>query len=221
MQNDHEQRSYQLLEGLQSVQTSTLNVLEKLRIVNSDPNNLSHSQSLSQSTQTLAQTVNSIVDHMETIEASPWLRECDSALQQIQSVRHLFTDRDSSSIVVPLNQNSYYESLSEVTNEARRLGDGMNGMAHYARQNDVDQLCVAVRTVANAVSGLAQNAAQSAYLIGVGDPQSEPGRVAIYDTVRCNQFLQSVKQLCNSIITSLDHKSQVLNVSFQFLDEGS
>ena len=37
----------------------------------------------------------------------------------------------------------------------------MNGLAHFARRDDTDQLCNAVRKVANAVCGLAQNAAQS------------------------------------------------------------
>ena len=60
---------------------------------------------------------------------SAWIRECDHALQQIQSVSHLFgSDRGTNapmySLNVPLNGNSYYESLAEVTSEARNLGDG-------------------------------------------------------------------------------------------------
>lgn len=37
----------------------------------------------------------------------------------------------------------------------------MNGLAHYARRDDTEQLCLAVRKVADAVCGLAKNAAQS------------------------------------------------------------
>lgn len=56
---------------------------------------------------------------------SAWARECDNALRQIQSIRYVLDDK---STLVPLNNNSYYDSLTEVTNEARHLGDGMNGM---------------------------------------------------------------------------------------------
>lgn len=58
-----------------------------------------------------------------------------------------------------------------MTNEARRLGEGMNryeigilarinqpnhSMAHYARRDDVEQLCRAVKSVSDAVCELAQ-----------------------------------------------------------------
>jgi len=59
---------------------------------------------------------------------SAWVRECDQALQKIKAIRHLFGPEEKSSapytLSIPLNGNSYYESLAEVTNEARNLGDG-------------------------------------------------------------------------------------------------
>lgn len=89
----------------------------------------------------------------------------------------------------------------------------MNGLAHFARRDDTDQLCLAVRKVANAVCGLAQNAAQSAYLIGVGDPHSEPGRAAIYDVTKCERSMQTVLHISEKIYNSSDiGKHEILNV---------
>lgn len=111
-----------------------------------------------------------------------------------------------------MNSNSYYESLDQVTSEARRLGDGMNGMAHFARREDTDQLCQSVRTVAVAVCGLVENAAQSAYLISAGDKQSVPGKPAIFDAVQCEISLQTVKQIAEHIERRDYNKLQIINV---------
>uniref|UniRef100_A0A914HYR3 Talin n=1 Tax=Globodera rostochiensis TaxID=31243 RepID=A0A914HYR3_GLORO len=190
---------------------SALFTLESLRVAQTDPNNASFSQSLSSSVRQFVSTISAVVELAEANGTSAWVRECEDAIQQIHSVRHLFDGATMTPLNVPLNGNSYYESLAEVTNEARNLGDGMNGLAHYARRNDNEQLCLAVRQVANAVCGLAKNAAQSAYLIGVGDPQSEPGRAAIYDVVRCEQSLQSVKHLTEQICEGQGDKPQIIN----------
>jgi talin len=177
-----------------------------------DPSNSAYQQTLSHSTKTLSQRVASLVELSEAQEIHPWVRECDNSLQQIQSIRQLFVN--DGAIVIPINQNSYYESLSEVTNEARRLGEGMNGMAHYARRDDMEQLCRAIRSVADAVCGLAQNAAQSAYLIGISDPQSEPGRAALYDSANCDRFIQSLKQLSGEIFSNVGSRSLIIQAIF-------
>lgn len=60
---------------------------------------------------------------------SIWVRECDQALQKIKSIRNIFGPEEETefpyTLSIPLNGNSYYESLAEVTNEARNLGDGL------------------------------------------------------------------------------------------------
>ncbi|KAL3090978.1 hypothetical protein niasHS_007353 [Heterodera schachtii] len=201
----------EMAERLGDAKESALIMLESLRTAQTDPNNASLAQSLSSSVRQFVVTISAIVELAQSQGTSAWLRECEEAIQQIHSVRHLFDGATTSPLNVPLNGNSYYESLAEVTNEARNLGDGMNGLAHYARRNDNEQLCLAVRQVANAVCGLAKNAAQSAYLIGVGDPQSEPGRAAIYDVGRCEQSLEAVKQLTEQICTGRSEKRQIIN----------
>lgn len=141
---------------------------------------------------------------------SPWASECDNALRQIQTVRYVLDDQ---STLIPLNSNGYYDSLTNVTSEARRLGDGMNGMAHFARREDLDQLCQSVKTVASAVCGLAENAAQASYLIGAGDKNSRPGKPAIFDTVQCEISLQNVQQISESIENGDCNKLKMINVS--------
>uniref|UniRef100_A0A1I8B1N6 Vinculin n=1 Tax=Meloidogyne hapla TaxID=6305 RepID=A0A1I8B1N6_MELHA len=215
-----ERRHQSSLDGLSSILEEAVNLLERFRFLQSDKSNISLSQALSTSSRQFSLNVWTLVELVETHgSGSTWLRECDQALQKIKAIRHLFGPEEKSAagyiLSIPLNGNSYYESLAEVTNEARNLGDGMNGLAHYARRDDTEQLCLAVRKVADSVCGLAKNAAQSTYLIGVGDTQSEPGRAAIYDV---NKYLYSVESLqqaidlLNKSIMSCD-KRQLLDVS--------
>ena len=111
-----------LFEKINEAKDGAITLLEQLRIAQADPNNSSLTQALSTSIQQFTLTIWTILEHIES-EGSAWLRECDNALQQIQSVRHLF--EGNMATMLPLNANSYYESLSEVTNEARNLGDGI------------------------------------------------------------------------------------------------
>lgn len=104
--------------------------------------------------------------------------------------------------------------MTQVTNDARRLGDGMTGMAHFTRCKDTNQVCQAVRTVAAAICGLVENAAQCAYLVGVGDEQSVPGKPAIVDFTKYEISLQIIKQLTENIERSDCNKLQIIEVIF-------
>lgn len=210
---DVSQRQH-LGENLEVARDQSLNLLNRLRAAHADPNNLAYSQSLSQASRSLTDTVNIIVEKITSRgEVSVWSRECDNALQQIQSMRHVLNEQATQA---PINQNSYYDSLGQMTNEARHLGDGMNGLAHYARRDDKTQLCMSVRAVAQAVCGLIEHSAQSAYLIGAGEAESQPGKPAIFDTLRCANSLQAVKQIAQNLEDGRYNKAQIINVIQNF-----
>lgn len=61
---------------------------------------------------------------------------------------------------LPVNFDGYYKSLESVTEQAKRLGEGMTGIARHAKSQDTQALCESVRTAANAICGLAESAAQ-------------------------------------------------------------
>lgn len=61
---------------------------------------------------------------------------------------------------LPVNSEGYYECLDSVTEQAKRLGEGMTGIARHAKSQDTHALCESVRAAANAVCGLAEGAAQ-------------------------------------------------------------
>lgn len=107
-------------EYLEVSQMSAIQILQNLKPSGTDP---SHIQAISLSTRQLADSVGRIVASDENVEAA-WVREADQALRQISAVRPILQQP----ALAPLNENSYYESLEAVTEQAKRLGDGMSGM---------------------------------------------------------------------------------------------
>lgn len=61
---------------------------------------------------------------------------------------------------MPINNEGYYESLDFVTEQAKRLGEGMTGIARHAKNQDTHSLCESVHISADAICGLAEGATQ-------------------------------------------------------------
>lgn len=64
---------------------------------------------------------------------------------------------------------------------------------------------------------MSEHAVQSAYLIGCGDPQSQRGRPAPFDTNRLARALQTVKQVAQSIADGQYTPTQLINVSIEII----
>ena len=202
-ESDERQR-HAIREQLDAARDESINVLTRLHGAAADSSNASHAQALNQSTRALTNVVNVIVDRVS--QESPWSRECDNALREIQSVRHVLDNA-----VLPVNQNGFYESLDSVTEKARLLGEGMTGIARHARQEDTRSLCESVRTAANAVCGLAEDAAQSAYLIGVCHPDSQPSRRAVVEVEEVTRSLRVIKQAAARLRDGRSTRPEVLD----------
>lgn len=194
----------QCMVYLENARDEAVNVVVRTHAASMDSANASVLQALSQSTRSLTESVNAIVENIG--REAPWQRECDAALRQIQSIRHILERAN-----LPVNSEGYYESLDSVTEQAKRLGEGMTGIARHAKSQDTHALCESVRAAANAVCGLAEGAAQSAYLVGVADAKSQPGRAAVIDTAKCDRSVQLVKQICERIQRSEYTQQQILD----------
>ncbi|KAK0407513.1 hypothetical protein QR680_019234 [Steinernema hermaphroditum] len=202
MQQEMQQR--QINETyLVKAREEAVNVLVRMGASAAEQANVTHTQALTQSTHELTHTVNTIVENVS--RESPWQRECDSALRQIASVRHHLEQA-----LLPVNEDTYYESLDVVTEQSKRLGEGMTGIARHAKKSEVQGVCESVHEAAEAVCGLARAAAQSAYLVGVADARSMPGRAAVIDVPRFERSVTYVKQVCERIAQQDYNQQQLL-----------
>lgn len=113
----NEQQRMAVAQSLDISRDEATNVLVRFRSAAAEPTSVAQTQSLTQSTRALADVVNVIVDRVS--RESPWARECDNALRQIESYRHILDQA-----LLPVNQNGFYESLESVTEQAKLLGEG-------------------------------------------------------------------------------------------------
>ena len=91
---------------------------------------------------------------------------------------------------------SYYECLDTVMEKSKALGDGMTGIANHAKKSEHEEFGDSVKSVADAICGLVEAAAQSAYLVGVSDPSSVTGRAGLIDQSQFVRAAQAIKQAC-------------------------
>lgn len=72
----------QCLTYLETTREEAMNIVMRTHAASMDASNASALQLLSQSTRSLTESVNAIVENVS--REAPWQRECDAALRQIQ-----------------------------------------------------------------------------------------------------------------------------------------
>ncbi|VDK62495.1 unnamed protein product, partial [Cylicostephanus goldi] len=177
------------IDNLELARDEAVTLLSHASAASSD---ITQTNTLSQSSRKLIETVNEIVEQVGVEQ--PWQRECDAALRQIQGIRHLTEHAN-----VPVNTNSYFGCLDTITEQSRHLGESMTGIARNAKAMDTRALCTSVRQSADAVCSLAESASQAAYLIGISHPKSVRGETAIIDASRVRRSGMLVRQVCERI----------------------
>jgi talin len=100
----------------------------------------------------------------------------------------------------PASDSSYFECLELITERSKELGDCMTGIANHAKKSEHEQFGDAVKGLSDAICGLVEAAAQSAYLVGVADSHSVAGKRGLVDQ---NQFMRAYQVSSSYAYTSL------------------
>ncbi|CAD6186281.1 unnamed protein product [Caenorhabditis auriculariae] len=204
-QQQQAQNRKTVVDKLETVQREAVSVLSNLSRASVLSDTTSTTQ-LTKQTRHFAGSVNELVELIGM--EHPWVRECDAALRQIQSVRHL-----SENATVPLNNDSHFGSLDAVTEHSRKLGAAMTSIARNAKAMDTAGFCASVRNSSEAVCSLAEAAAQSAYLVGVSHPESVVGRAALIDMTTVSRSVAAVKEACEAIERGQLSQEELLNAT--------
>uniref|UniRef100_A0A5S6Q7X7 FERM domain-containing protein n=1 Tax=Trichuris muris TaxID=70415 RepID=A0A5S6Q7X7_TRIMR len=204
-QQDHGARE-QMLNAMRVVVDHSIRLLSSVKTYSANPNAVNAKQQLTMAARSLTDSINRLVDVCTS--GSPWQKECDSALRNMQAVYHLLDYPDQH-----VNNYSYYECLDMVTEHSKNLGEGISGIAHYAKQGELSMFCQSVRTVSDAVCGLGETAAQAAYLVGVADANSIPGSPELINMNRFNASVQSVVEACEKISSRKLNQAEILEAA--------
>ena len=73
----------------------------------------------------------------------------------------------------------------------------------------MESFCVSVRQFSMAVCTLTESAAQSAYLVGIADKASEPGKPGLVDQSQFSRANQAIQQACQTLASPTSSQSQV------------
>ncbi|KAK6050735.1 hypothetical protein COOONC_11760 [Cooperia oncophora] len=125
----------QTVDQLEMAREESVTLLSFVSAASSD---ITQTNTVSQSSRKLIETVNEIVEQVSVEQ--PWQRECDAALRQIQGIRHLTEHAN-----VPVNTNTYFGCLDTMTEQSRHLGESMTGIARNAKAMDTRALCTNYR----------------------------------------------------------------------------
>ncbi|XP_055955771.1 talin-2-like isoform X4 [Patella vulgata] len=201
----------QIVGGLKSVSMVSSKLLLAAKSVSADPNAPNAKNLLAQAARAVTESINHLIN-ICTVSA-PGQKECDNALRQIQMMRNVLDNPNE-----PVSDMTYFDCLDSVMEKSKQtqadghlkaLGDAMTGISNHAKRNDIDDFCDSVRNFANSICGLTESSAQAAYLVGIADPASEPGRPGIVDQSQFARANQAIQMACQNLTNPASSQQQV------------
>ena len=137
--------------------------------------------------------------------AAPGQKECSAALLRMSAARPLLTAPSQ-----PLNELGYFACLDAVITHSRLLSEGMAGLAGAVKQGQPASLARAVTGLASAVCGLAESAAQAAYLVAASDPTSTTARPGLADQTALARAASAIDAACRELCAPQATEPRVL-----------
>jgi talin len=196
----------QIVTGLRSVSMVSSRFLMATKSLLVDPNAPNAKNQLTQAARAVTESINHLIN-VCTVSA-PGQKECDNALRQIQATRPLMENPSE-----PISDGTYFDSLEGIIEKSKALADAMTGISTNAKQGELHGFCDCVAHFANAVCGIIENSAQAAYLVGIADPASEPGRPGLVDQSQFARANQAIQTACQSISNPASSPQQVLSAA--------
>ncbi|KAA3678723.1 talin [Paragonimus westermani] len=143
-----------------------------------------------------------------TSGVTPDQRECELALRRLDALRPLLENPNR-----PVNDQNYYECVDAVAKSLAPLADSLRNMSNAIREKQNQDFGSAVRQCANSVCQLVEETAQAAYIIGLADPRSEPGRPSLVNTQLFIRTQRDIQQVCDAICDPTITNRQVIALS--------
>ncbi|TGZ65701.1 hypothetical protein CRM22_005745 [Opisthorchis felineus] len=161
--------------------------------------------------QTAARDVTESISQLLTICTSGVTaeqRDCEVALRRLEALRPLLENPNR-----PVNQKTYYECVDEVARSITPLADSLRSMSNAAKEKHTQEFGAAVRQCSNSMCQLVEETAQAAYLIGLADPRSEPGRPSLVDPQLFVRSQREIQQVCDAICDPSITNRQIITLS--------
>jgi len=128
--------------------------------------------------------------------AAPGQASCDAALRKLTYAKDNLLNN-----VLPIDsKKDYFTILNQIISvHSKKLGETMTAMYQHTREANPDQFNVEVDQAAKTLVELAEDAGHAAYIVGIADPQSIPGREGLLNqqdfTQASNAIFQAIRDL--------------------------
>ncbi|XP_053387301.1 talin-1-like [Mercenaria mercenaria] len=196
----------QIVGGLKSVSMVSSKLLLAAKSVSIDPNAPNAKNLLAQAARAVTESINQLIN-ICTVSA-PGQKECDNALRQIEMMKSWLDNPNE-----PVSDMPYFECLDTVIEKSKYLGGAMTGMTNHAKKGEMDDFCSSVQSFSSSVCGLTEASVQAAYLVGIADPASEPGRPGLVDQSQFSRANQAIQMACQNLTNPASSQQQVLSAA--------
>lgn len=149
-----------MVHSLQNVSTTSSALLTTAKLLSADPNLPNGKNQLTAAARAVTDSINYLVNICTS--AAPGQNECDNAIRQMKAMRHLLDNPTE-----PINDFSYYESLDNVIEQSKILGEALSGITSSAKASENERFVEHVKNFSNAICSLVESSSQTAYLVSI------------------------------------------------------
>lgn len=150
----------EMVHSLKNVSTTSSALLTTAKSLSADPNLPNGKNQLAAAARAVTDSINYLVNICTS--AAPGQNECDNSIRQIKAMRHLLDNPTE-----PINELSYYESLDNVIEKSKVLGEALSGITSSAKSSENEKFVEHVNSFSNAICSLIESAGQTAYLVSI------------------------------------------------------
>ncbi|WAR29544.1 TLN1-like protein, partial [Mya arenaria] len=179
----------QIVGGLKSVSMVSSKLLLAAKSVSIDPNAPNAKNLLAQAARAVTESINQLINICTMMKS--WLDNPNE----------------------PVSDMPYFECLDTVIEKSKTMGGAMTGMTNHAMKGETDEFCTSVQSFSSSVCGVTEASVQAAYLVGIADPASEPGRPGLVDQSQFSRANQAIQMACQNLTNPASSQQQVLSAA--------
>ncbi|XP_033109397.1 talin-1-like isoform X3 [Anneissia japonica] len=192
-----------MVTSLKAISVSSSKLLLSVKSMSIDPGAANAKNQLAAAAKAVTEAINDLINTF--MQSAPGQQECDNSLRKIATIKNILDD-----VSGPVNDASYFDCLDTVMAKSKALGGSMAGITRHAKDGELEGFGKSVESAGDAVCGLAEAAAQSAYLVGISDPSSVAGRPGLVDQSQFARAYEAIQAACNNLLNPTSNQQQVL-----------
>uniref|UniRef100_A0A4W3HDS6 Talin 2b n=1 Tax=Callorhinchus milii TaxID=7868 RepID=A0A4W3HDS6_CALMI len=196
----------QVVGNLKNISMASSKLLLAAKSLSVDPGAPNAKHLLAAAARAVTDSINQLITLCT--QQAPGQKECDNALRELETVKGMLDNPNE-----PVSDLSYFDCIESVMENSKILGEAMAGISHKAKTGDLPAFGDSVGIASKSLCGLTEAAAQSSYLVGISDPNSQAGHQGLVDPIQFARSNQAIQMACQNLVDPASSPSQVLSAA--------